>query len=142
MRYRIALPAGKKLVSANDRLDWKLRASLVASIRDTAERVAREMRIPPLGRVRVRAFYYYPDNGKRDPGNLAPSVKAMVDGLVRSGAIPDDHDEFLTDDGIHRGYPDIPGGQMVLQVTPYEESSLTMAETLESLQLPYAVILI
>ena len=143
MKYRIEMPAGKKLINVNDkelRKNYLLRNSLTASLRDTSEQIAREMKIPPQDKVRVRAFYYYPDNHVRDPGNYAPSVKAMIDGIRLAGVIPNDNDKYLTDDGILRGYPNVPGGQLVLVVTPYEESILTVIERLESWGIPYAVI--
>lgn len=117
--YLIKLPWGTPLLTANSREDHKTRSGITRNIRATAYRTARKLDIPKMNKVHVRGIYYYPDNRRRDPSNLAPSVKAMVDGaLVDTGIIPDDDDAHLIDDGIIRGYPNIKGGQLILDVTP------------------------
>ena len=40
-----------------------------------------------------------PDRRRRDRHNLAPTVKAMMDGLIDAGLLPDDADRYL--DGPH-----------------------------------------
>jgi hypothetical protein len=117
--YLIRLPWGTTLLTSNSRADHTERSRITRDIRATAYREARKLDIPRMNKVHVRGIYHYPDNRRRDPGNWHLSVKAMVDGaLVDTGIIPDDCDEYLIDDGIIRGYPNIKGGQLVLDVTP------------------------
>jgi hypothetical protein len=120
LTYRIALPDSFPLLNANDRLDHLERARMTIGIREASRRIATDMRIPSMARVHVRGIYHYPDNRRRDPGNLAPSMKPMIDGMVRAGIIPDDSDEYLTDHGIDRGYPNVPGGRLILEVVSAE----------------------
>nr|WP_303769103.1 hypothetical protein [Schaalia odontolytica] len=37
----------------------------------------------------------YPDRRRRDRHNLAPTIKAMLDGLIDAGLLPDDADRYL-----------------------------------------------
>lgn len=50
---------------------------------------------PPLEWARVLVFYRYPTNHRRDIHNLMPTSKAIVDGLVQAGVLPDDNDRYL-----------------------------------------------
>lgn len=115
----VKLPWGTPLVTSNSREDRITRSWIIKNIRMMSMREARRLDIPRMGKVHVRGVYYYPDNRRRDPGNWHPSVKAMIDGgLVDTGVIPDDSDEYLIDEGVIRGHPNIKGGQLVLDVTP------------------------
>lgn len=40
--------------------------------------------------IHVTAYIWKPRNGRYDPGNLYPTAKAILDGLVDSGLIKDD----------------------------------------------------
>lgn len=42
--------------------------------------------------ARIVVSYRFPDNTRRDVGNLQPTSKAIVDGLVDAGLFPDDND--------------------------------------------------
>lgn len=58
---------------------------------DTAAWLARRRRIPALPAITVAAYGRY---GTRrslpDPDALAPTLKAVIDGIVAAGVIPDD----------------------------------------------------
>jgi hypothetical protein len=117
--YVIRLPWGMTLLTANGRENHLARSRITRDIRATAQLQARKLDIPRMDKVHVRGVYYYPDNRKRDPGNWHVSLKSMIDGaLVDTGIIPDDDDSHLVDHGIIRGYPNVSGGQLVLEVTP------------------------
>jgi hypothetical protein len=111
--YVIRLPWGMTLLTANGRENHLARSLITRDIRATAQLQARKLDIPRMDKVHVRGVYHYPDNRKRDPGNWHISLKAMID-----GALVDTGISHLVDHGIIRGYPNVSGGQLVLEVTP------------------------
>lgn len=48
---------------------------------------------PPLERARIEVWYRFPDNRRREVSNLQNLSKALVDGIVDAGVLPDDRDE-------------------------------------------------
>jgi crossover junction endodeoxyribonuclease RusA len=115
-QWVIGLPAGTPLLSSNGREHWAARARQTASLRETAGWLARAQKIPRLERAHVLATYHPPDRRRRDPANLYPSVKALVDGLTDAGA-------WIDDDAAHVSGPDmrlgevVPRGRLVLTIT-------------------------
>lgn len=91
-----------KLITANDKMHWAARSRLTKQLRQWGyllgrggEGVARF----GLQHARVEVEFAYPDRRRRDRSNLAPTVKALMDGLIDAGLLPDDSDRFL--DGPH-----------------------------------------
>lgn len=83
-------------LSMNDRQHWAAKARETAELRRNAALMAKLTRIPrDLGRVRVTLHYVPRDRRRRDPINLAPTLKAIQDGLVDVGIVPDDTPEFM-----------------------------------------------
>jgi len=107
-----------ELMNANDRPHWSKRAKTSALIRAAARELSKG--IPSLGKVKIRAVYYAPDNRRRDVSNLFPSVKCAVDGIVDSGVLPDDSDRFVVSLEMIRGDHNIRGGQLVVEILPVE----------------------
>lgn len=78
---------------------------------DLAARAAHQMRVGPVPgeRARIEIWYRFPDNRRREVGNLQPTSKAIVDGLVQREErtkgkarrrpfvqlLPDDSDRYL-----------------------------------------------
>lgn len=79
-------------LSANQRLHWAPKSHRTKSLRSIgwAETCAAGMRHANLGTTHVAAFIGYPRNGKADPANSAPTIKALIDGMVDAGVWPDD----------------------------------------------------
>lgn len=50
---------------------------------------------PMKDQCRVVITFLWPDNRRREAGNLQPTVKAIVDGLVDSGYITDDNERHV-----------------------------------------------
>jgi hypothetical protein len=50
----------------------------------------------PHGPSFVRLHIDVPDRRRRDPANLTPVTKAVVDGLVDAGVWPDDTPDWIT----------------------------------------------
>lgn len=89
------LTAGQ-ILTANQRHHWTRRSRLTKALRSRAYWNARHHDIPALGQVRITATVAWPDRRRRDVHNLMPTFKALVDGLVDAGVIPDDDDKHLT----------------------------------------------
>lgn len=91
-----------KLLSANDKIHWAARSRLTKQLRQWGYLLGREGEgVARLGlrHARVEMEFAYPDRRRRDRSNLAPTVKALMDGLIDAGLLPDDADRFL--DGPH-----------------------------------------
>jgi crossover junction endodeoxyribonuclease RusA len=99
--WTIRLPWTAPPASANDRDHWRVKAKKVADIRFEA-RYAVVTQAPDLGKIltphiRVGLVYVPRDARRRDPDNLVvPLFKALVDGLVDVGIVPDDTPEYVT----------------------------------------------
>lgn len=86
------------MLTANDKLHWARRASLTKQLRRWGYFLGCEGRGVErlhLARARVVFEVAYPDRRRRDRHNLAPTIKAMLDGLIDAGLLPDDADRYL-----------------------------------------------
>lgn len=91
-----------KLITANDKMHWAARARFTKQLRQWGYLLGREgegVAHLELTHARVEVEFAYPDRRRRDRSNLAPTVKALMDGLIDAGLLPDDADRFL--DGPH-----------------------------------------
>lgn len=127
--YRLEFPPGTKLISANGRSSKYAvsassrfaKAKVTGQLRDMACVLAKKAAIPRLGKVRIRATYFPPDNRRRDSSNvLFFSVKASVDGCVDAGILADDNDKIVKSTELIPGDHIVRGGQMVIEVIPDE----------------------
>lgn len=80
-------------LTANQRLHWRKKADLTRKVR--AVSAAETAHIPPLGKCRVQLVWLVTDKRRRDVDNVVPTLKAMCDGLVDAGIVPDDTPEFM-----------------------------------------------
>lgn len=90
------------LLTANDKMHWTERSRLTMQLRQWGCLLGREgegVARLHLTRARVEFEFAYPDRRRRDRHNLAPTVKALMDGLIDAGLLPDDADRYL--DGPH-----------------------------------------
>jgi len=113
MTRQVAFPAGMDLLLSNDRLHWAVRAARTKQLRKAGFAVARQQRLPRLGRVKIVAEWQPPDRRRRDAAAIAPTVKALVDGIVDAGVLADDCGTLLTEE-IYRIGPVYPAGRVVL----------------------------
>ncbi|GAA4209205.1 hypothetical protein GCM10022252_75380 [Streptosporangium oxazolinicum] len=113
----VEMPSGTKVLNANDRgRHWGPRHKLTKQWRGVALVMARKEKLPRLERARIVGVYYPPTRRHRDEANLAPTLKAIVDGFVDHGLLPDDNTLYL-----EGPYPKISdelrqGGQMVMHI--------------------------
>lgn len=77
-------------MSANERRHWAVTAKRTKALREKAGYEARLQLAVTAGPVLVTAFIQYPRNGRADPGNAAPTVKPILDGITDAGIWADD----------------------------------------------------
>ena len=92
----LRFPQPCQRLSMNDRLHWGRAHALKEQWRDAAYWWARSNRLPRgLPACDVRVTFPVNDRRRRDSDNPAPTVKAIVDGLVLAGCWPDDTPEWV-----------------------------------------------
>jgi crossover junction endodeoxyribonuclease RusA len=87
---------GQIVLNANQRDHWQARARKVKVLRHASAVMARNARIPALAHITVGLQYIPTRKGRRDADNLVPNLKALCDGLVDAGIVPDDTPEWMT----------------------------------------------
>ena len=110
MTYVLHFPAPDVRLSMNGREHWAKRARITAEWRSAAKvwtlnAVSHGLPRPqPPSNVRV-VFGVADPWRRRDPHNMAPTVKAIIDGLVDARLFPDDTAAWVTviDSGFVKG---------------------------------------
>lgn len=84
-------------LNANQRLHWAAKAKLTRQVRATAEVRARRDLIRTMSHqvIVVQLTWVVRDKRRRDSDNIYPTFKAMCDGLVDAGIVPDDTPEYM-----------------------------------------------
>lgn len=89
----------REWITANGRIHWRERARRTKGIRAKAKFLAeqqlREGTLTHMLRAQAVAVVEMPTSRRSDPGNAAPTVKAVIDGLVDAGVLPDDDRDHL-----------------------------------------------
>lgn len=88
-------PWGKPPLSLNDRVHWAKKAKLTAEMREVTGWLARAARIPKLEKISVTLIWYVKDERGRDTDNPVLTAKAVYDGLVDAGVVPDDTPKYM-----------------------------------------------
>ena len=100
---QIEIPAPDAWLNSNDRLHRMQEAKLTKAWREASQAISDglEPLSPP---VHITAHIWKPRRGRYDPGNLYPTAKAIVDGLVDAGLLEDDdHTRVIGPDMRHGG---------------------------------------
>ena len=87
MILTIDIPAAFWL-SANVNPHWAAKARRTRHLRQLGFMAARKQ--PAMDRANLAAVISYPTARRADPSNAAPTVKALLDGIVDAGVLPDD----------------------------------------------------
>lgn len=89
-------------LNANQRLHWAQRKTRTSALRELA---AIESRGAVIFKhpVHALAIVSTPTNSRFDPPNAAPTVKALIDGIVDAGMLADDNHEHLPRVSFERG---------------------------------------
>lgn len=91
--------------------------AVVAPWRQLGKIVARRERLTTFTRpVEMWARFRFPNNRRRDTGNLYPTIKAIVDGFVDAKVLVDDCDGVLFGPWLTRQYPNGPA-QITIEMT-------------------------
>lgn len=103
-------------LTENQRLHYALKARVTKDVRLTGRLLT--ARLGPQPRVEVTLVWIVPDHRRRDEDNIVPTLKALCDGIVDAGVVPDDTPRWMV-----KNMPRIlvvPGAtpRMELEVTP------------------------
>jgi len=102
MPVTITIPAPCEWLNSNDRRHRMAHAKLTKAWREAAWAACRN--IGPLNwPVTITAHVFKPRGGRYDPGNLYPTAKACLDGIVDAGLIPDDDHKHVTGPDMRHG---------------------------------------
>lgn len=118
-QWTVTIPAPAPWLSANQRRDLRRQTPDRRAWRDAGLVHAKRVDLPKLQHVHMVAVLRFTDKRRRDPHNYYPTLKALVDGLVDYGLIPDDSHEYLVGPDVRYG-PQAPGkgyGEVVLTIT-------------------------
>lgn len=120
------MPAPSGWISANDRRRSIAQAGKVAVWRGAAQSWAKKAKLPKgLDHVHITVTVRH-TAVKYDVGNLSPTTKACIDGLVDFGLIADDDNDHLTGPDLRRGeqWPKPrfgPVGELTFTITEVEK---------------------
>ncbi|AWY05400.1 RusA-like resolvase [Microbacterium phage Fireman] len=92
--HRLVLNYERPPLSENYRQNRYERARLVRDLRTAAGWWARSLRIR-AERVEVGLIWVVADGRRRDEDNVVPTLKALCDGLVDGGIVPDDTPQYM-----------------------------------------------
>lgn len=96
-----------KWINANQKQHWGDSSPQVRSWRQAAANAAATRGIPAMTYADIHGYITKTTARRYDPANLAPTMKAIVDGLVQNyGLLPDDDYRYLDGPHIHHGWID------------------------------------
>lgn len=123
--HKITLPIHnpKHLLNTNTRKHWTDRSTKTAIWRPTATQTAHQTNLPKnIPYAVIHAHIYKARAGRYDPSNLYPTVKAIVDGLMDYGLLPDDDYRYLDGPHLHHGGFDKTNPRIELTIHTYQEA--------------------
>lgn len=98
-QWAVQLPFVKPPLNSNQRLHWAKKVRMTREIREGAALAIKAAGVPRCKKVRVRLLWAVSDpKRRRDPSNVMPTQKAVVDGMVDAGVVPDDTFEFVVEE--------------------------------------------
>lgn len=106
MTLELTIPAPCDWINANQREHWAKKAAKTREWRSAAFAVA--CSVPRRRRtfttpVHITCTVHKTRAGRFDVANLARTSKAIVDGLVDAGVIPDDNNDWVTGPDMRAG---------------------------------------
>lgn len=112
---RIEVPAPCGWLNSNMRLHRMAAAKLTAQWRAAAKTAAQGHGQLPAP-VNITAYIWKARAGRYDAGNLYPTAKACVDGIVDAGLLADDSNEYVIGPDMRHGGKGEP--MLVLEFRP------------------------
>lgn len=107
-------------LSLNDRDHWARRKKLTTFFREAGRDACIDMELPNYHRIHVVYWMSYGSGRRLDPHNYNLTAKAIIDGFVDYGLIPDDCSKFLIGPDPRRDEA-LPVG-MTMQIIPLGEA--------------------
>ena len=101
----VDVPATEVLTS-NQRLHWGERARRTRALRWRATLAYRQAGKPRMEVAHCVARLTYRDRRRRDAHNIMPTLKALIDGVVAAGLLPDDNHKHLVGPDMRITDPD------------------------------------
>ena len=121
----LTIPAPAPWINANARDHWTKKGRLTRSWRSASAAWARHQKLRPVTQPVVIVATVVKTNSRRfDVENLAPTVKAAIDGLRDSGVLPEDDTRWVTEVRLRAGNPDR-AASLSLLITPAHPMTLT-----------------
>lgn len=99
MEVAMVIDLIKEGINLNDRADRRVvryRTKLLREKSAALHKMARVKQLWNADRAHLTIRITWPTHTKRDAHNLTPTFKALIDGAVDAGVLPDDSDEYLT----------------------------------------------
>lgn len=126
--WTLTIPAPATWLNANQRVDLRRQTPDRRAWRDAGHVYARQAKLPKLGRAHILAELRFADARNRDVHNLYPTIKAIVDGLIDFGLLPDDSHHYLVGPDLRYGTradkrPGGVSGEVVLTITDLSEAA-------------------
>lgn len=123
--WTLTIPAPAPWLNANQRVDLRRQTPDRRAWRDAAHTWAIHDRLPKLQHARIVATLHFRDGRRRDPHNFYPTIKAVVDGLVDYGLLPDDSHPHLIGPDLRMGdvVTNPVHGRLVLTILAPKETS-------------------
>ena len=114
----LTIPAPAPWINANARDHWTKKGRLTRSWRSASAAWAKHQKLRPVTQPVVIVATVVKINSRRfDVENLAPTVKAAIDGLRDSGVLPEDDTRWVTEVRLRAGNPDR-AASLSLLITP------------------------
>ena len=121
----LTIPAPAPWINANARDHWTKKGRLTRSWRSASAAWAKHQKLRPVTQPVVIVATVVKTNSRRfDVENLAPTVKAAIDGLRDSGVLPEDDTRWVTEVRLRAGNPDR-AASLSLLITPAHPMTLT-----------------
>jgi Holliday junction resolvase RusA-like endonuclease len=107
-------------INANHRLHFHAKNQRTQAWRTAAKVAALAWASEKYERAHIQVAYRFPTNHRREVANLQPTSKALVDGLVDAGLLPDDDDRHVIGPDNRREWPNGPE-RITITITPLED---------------------
>lgn len=113
--WSLTVPRAADWLNANTRTRSLHQAAAIREWRQAAHWAAKAEKLPRLHKAQIIATLHFGDRRRRDCHNYYPTLKAIVDGLVDYGLLPDDSHQYLIGPDIRMGEPMTPRVQLYIR---------------------------
>ena len=111
------------LLNANHRRHWRVKARMVKAWRRAGKQAAANLGPLPTP-VHVTVYVHrHANRGHYDAANYADTAKAVLDGIVDAGVLPDDRNAYVIGPDMRAGQA-WPGGGVSVVLEPLSDSTI------------------